>query len=83
MRSTNIPNPALDPIPANRMLVPYGSHPGRGRQGPAASSGPANACFLASLLASAINAETVRSRRKTDPGTAIACYRATQARIAA
>ncbi|MGL4810310.1 MAG: hypothetical protein ACRCXM_00920 [Beijerinckiaceae bacterium] len=65
--------------PANRALVIYAPQ----QRQPAGPAVKANACFLASLIASRLNAETVRSRRRADPATAAACYRAAQARSAA
>lgn len=40
---------------------------------------PADAAFLASLLASAVHSETARRRRRASPGLAIARYRAGEA----
>lgn len=62
------------------MLVPYERmQKERLRTG----SASANACFLTSLIASGMNAETVRSRRKAPASLAAARYRAIQALTAA
>lgn len=73
-------DPLRTPIAPERALAPYGAPQTR----PAAAGlQRANAAFLASLVASDLNAETVRSRRRADPGYAVACYRASLTRIAA
>lgn len=67
------------PIAPDRMLVPCS--PNR-HSGQCAQLVRGDAKFLASLMASAMNAETVRSRRRAAPSIAVACYRAALARAA-
>lgn len=69
------------PIPLERAIVPYAPRPSSGHT-PAAHQ-PASACFLASLIASAMNAETVRSRRQAPAAIAAARYRTVQSLTAA
>lgn len=67
------------PIAPDRMLVPCS--PKRQADKPTALV-RGDAKFLASLMASDMNAETVRSRRRAAPSIAVACYRAALARAA-
>ncbi|MBN9062849.1 MAG: hypothetical protein BGP06_11075 [Rhizobiales bacterium 65-9] len=61
------------PVSECRALVPYSRYP---RAYDVAAATPADAVFLASLIAHVGHHETARKRRAARPAEAISCYRA-------